>query len=129
MHELSITQALFDLTLREAQSAGVERVAGLEVRVGTLTGIVPDSVRFYFEILSKGSIAEGAALHFEKVMPTARCRQCGTETPLQDAGVEDPAFAYAWLQEFSEMVCPQCGAQDFELVGGHDFALVSIDVE
>ncbi|MCZ7542106.1 MAG: hydrogenase maturation nickel metallochaperone HypA [Anaerolineae bacterium] len=128
MHELSVTQSLFDLTLREAAKAGARRVAGLEVRVGALTGIVPDSVAFYFDLLGKGTIAEGAALRFEKVMPVARCRACGAETPLADSG-DDAPFAYAWLRAFGEMTCPACGGDDFELVGGHEFALVSIDVE
>ncbi len=129
MHELSITQSLFDLTLREAGRAGAQRVTRLEIRVGALTGIVPDSVRFYFEMLGKGSIAEGAELHFERVMPVARCRQCGAETPLKDSAEDEQPFAYAWLQAFSDTDCPACGAQDFALVGGHEFALVSIEVE
>lgn len=131
MHELSITQALVDLTLREAAQAGAQRIARLDLRVGALTGIVPDSVAFYFEILTKDTPAEGAALHFERVMPVARCRQCRAETPIAEDRPDGdaPRFAHAWLQAFAEMTCPACGAQDFELVGGHEFALVSMEVE
>ena len=129
MHELSITQSLFELTLREAERAGAQRVARLDIRVGALTGIVADSVRFYYEMLSKGTLAEGAQLHFERVLPVARCRRCGAETPLHDPDGSEARFAHAWLEAFAALTCPACHADDFELVGGHDFALVSIDVE
>jgi hydrogenase nickel incorporation protein HypA/HybF len=128
VHELSVTQALLDLALHEAEAAGAQRVGALEVRVGALTGIVPDSVAFYFEMLSKGTTAEGAELRFVKVMPSARCRQCGEETTL-DAPDDDTPFAHAWLEAFGSMACAACGSEDFELVGGHDFSLVSLEVE
>jgi hydrogenase nickel incorporation protein HypA/HybF len=128
VHELSVTQALLDLALREAEAAGAKRIGALDVRVGALTGIVPDSVAFYFEMLSKGTTAEDAALRFTKVMPTARCRQCGEETTL-DAPGDDTPFSHAWLETFAGMVCAACGSDDFELVGGHDFSLVSLEVE
>lgn len=129
MHELSVTQSLLDLALQEGRAAGAHQITALDVRVGALTGIVPDSVTFYFEMLSEGTIAEGAELRFEKVFPKARCRECGQQMPLDVSSDEQTRFSYAWLEAFTELVCAQCGGDDFELAGGHEFALVSIEIE
>ncbi|MBN1285670.1 MAG: hydrogenase maturation nickel metallochaperone HypA [Anaerolineae bacterium] len=129
MHELSVTQALIDLAMQEGRAAGARRITALTVRVGALTGIVPESVTFYFEMLGKGTLAEGAELRYEKIFPEARCRRCGHTAPLSAQPDEETRFSYAWLEAFAGMVCAQCGAQDFELIGGHDFALVSIEIE
>jgi Zn finger protein HypA/HybF involved in hydrogenase expression len=49
--------------------------------------------------------------------------------PLDVSSGEQTRFSYAWLEAFTELVCAQCGGDDFELVGGHEFALVSIEIE
>ncbi|NDJ61376.1 MAG: hydrogenase maturation nickel metallochaperone HypA [Chloroflexi bacterium] len=130
MHELSITQALYDLTLDEANGLGANRVTALTVQVGALTAIDPSAVVFYFETMSKGSCAEGALIHFDKVMPTARCQNCHHEMPIPTSATNGSAgFNYAWLQDYNQMVCENCGHQRFELVGGHEFALLSLEIE
>ena len=126
MHELGLTQALFDLAMRHARSAGAGRITALEVRVGALSGIVPDSVSFYFDMIAQDTIAAGAALRYEIVPPIARCRQCGRETRL--AGGENFS-PYDWFEQFNALTCPNCGGQEFELLGGREFALASIDIE
>ena len=113
MHELAITQSMLDLVLEQAEKAGAREVGRINLVIGEMTGVVGDCVQFYFDFLSKGSIAEGAALSF-KVIPTmARCRGC------------DKTFE---LKEF-DWACPYCQGNNMEIIGGKELFVESIEVE
>ncbi|MGD8998651.1 MAG: hydrogenase maturation nickel metallochaperone HypA, partial [Anaerolineae bacterium] len=67
MHELSVTESLLEIALRHAARAGAARITRLNIVVGELSSIVDESVQFYWDIVSRGTMAEGAELHFERV--------------------------------------------------------------
>lgn len=113
MHELSITQSILEIALRHAQKAGAKRITRLNLVIGELSSIVGDSVQFYWDIIGKGTIAEGAALHFERVPATLRCLDCSHTFPLDGR----------------EYACPACGSERIAVAGGDDFRLESIEVE
>lgn len=112
MHELGIVQQIVDQAVARAQAAGAGRITGLNLVVGALSDISPESVQFYFDLVSKGTPAAGAQLSFRQVQPAMRCRTCGA--------------AFAWTPE--QETCPQCGSTRFELIRGREFYLESIDV-
>jgi hydrogenase nickel incorporation protein HypA/HybF len=113
MHELPITQAILTLALETAQRAGARRIAGIDLVVGDLSSIVDDSVQFYFDVLSQGTPAAGAALRFRREAATLACPACGhreqTHPPLPRA-------------------CPTCGGSRLEITGGQAFFVQSIEV-
>ena len=74
MHELAITQSVVDAVIERTGSAPV---AGVRLRVGRLAGVVPDALRFCFELVTAGTPLEGAALEFEQPEGRGRCRTCG----------------------------------------------------
>ena len=113
MHELSITQSMLDLVLKQAKEAGAKEVEKINLVIGEMTGIGDESVRFYFNLLNKGTIAEGASLSFKTVATTARCRSCDNAFRFQESG---------WT-------CPACGNNDLEIIGGRELSVESIDVE
>ena len=113
MHELSITQSLLEIALRHAERASAQRITRLNLVIGELTSIVDDSVQFYWDIVSRDTIAEGAELHFERVPGILRCLGCGHSFPLDGR-------SYA---------CPVCGENQVVPVGGDDFRLESIEVD
>lgn len=129
MHELAITQALFDLALSEAEAAGVARVTGLSVQVGVLSGIDPAAVVFYFEMMSRNTSLAGVRIDFEKVMPVAHCLRCRHQQVLTAPTNAAAAGSHAWLSDYNSLICPNCAGDDFELVGGHEFALLSLEAE
>ncbi len=113
MHELSVTQSILDVALAHAQRAGATRILRISLAVGELSGIVGESVQFYFDFLSKETMAEGAELVFRHVPARFRCLDCGAE---YEPGGPD------WT-------CPQCGALRPIAVGGRELLVESIEVE
>jgi hydrogenase nickel incorporation protein HypA/HybF len=113
MHELSVTESLLKLTLRHAEQANATRVTGLNIVVGRLASIVDDSVQFYWDIISKDTLAEGARLNFRRIPIELECLNCGQR---YNPGEED--FA-----------CPQCKSERIKILAGEEFYLDSIEVE
>ena len=109
MHELSLMSNLLE---HAVASAGGAPICALRVRVGPLSGIVVDALRFAFEALAPGTPAAGARLDVEETAPAFHCPRCG-------ADYETPVGAYQ---------CPGCGAAEGELRGGHELELISIEV-
>jgi hydrogenase nickel incorporation protein HypA/HybF len=113
MHELAVTQSMLDLVLEEARKVGAGRIQKINLVIGNLSGIVGDSVEFYFQFLSKDTMAQGATLAFESVPTRARCRDCEAVFELEEV---------CWS-------CPGCGNSSLEIVGGNELYVDSIDVE
>jgi hydrogenase nickel incorporation protein HypA/HybF len=114
MHELSVTQSILGIALRHAEKAGARRILAINLVVGELTGFVDDSIQFYFDFLSKETLAQGAQLNIERIAPCARCRACGAEYAPPDSRL--------WA-------CPECEALGGEVVAGREFSVSSIEIE
>ena len=113
MHELAITQDMFDLIIEQAEKAEAKKIGKVNLVIGELTGVVGDCVRFYFDFISKGTLAEGATLSFIAVPPKAQCQDCSE------------IFE---LKEF-EWTCPHCGGRSLSIVAGKELFIESIEVE
>ena len=113
MHELSVTQSVLEIALRHAERAGARRITRLNLVIGELASIVDDSVQFYWDFVSRDTIAAGATLHFERVPGTLRCLACSHTFPLNGR----------------DYACPVCGEKRVIAAGGDDFRLESIEVE
>jgi hydrogenase nickel incorporation protein HypA/HybF len=113
MHEAAITEQLLELTLRYAEEAGAVKVTRLNLVIGEFSSVVGESVEFYFEIMAKGGIAEGAELHFERVPGLLVCLACEKQFPMRDYDGQ----------------CPFCGEIRVQVADGDQFRLDSIEVE
>lgn len=113
MHELGVTESIASICLRHAQANGARRVLRVNVKLGELTGIVDHYVAFYWDMVTKDSIAEGSELSFTKVPTKAYCPACSEE------------FA---VEEF-DLTCPKCGKADADLISGREFMVESIEIE
>ena len=67
MHELPVTENLLEIAVRHANKAGAIRILGLHLVIGDLASIIDDSIQFYWEIIAKGTLGEGAKLHFKRI--------------------------------------------------------------
>ncbi len=109
MHELSVSSAVLDTVLKHA--AG-RRVTVVSLRVGHLRQVVPDSLAFYFELVSRETLCEGARLEQELVPARLRCEGCGNEWDPEDA----------WFR------CTGCGGPG-AVIAGNELEVESIEVE
>ena len=114
MHELPVTESILEVAIEAAQNAAASRILSISLVIGDLSSIVDDSVQFYFDILSKGTLAEGAELLFRREPAQARCLACGHEFK-----VSPPLVRY----------CPECNQAQLQVTGGKEFYLESIEVE
>ena len=76
MHELGITQEIVAIVSERARGRKVRRVV---LEIGKLTAVLPDALRFCFDLCNRGTPAEGAELEIIETRGRARCRQCGSE--------------------------------------------------
>jgi hydrogenase nickel incorporation protein HypA/HybF len=124
MHELSVAQAIVDTATRHADG---RRVTLVTLRLGTLRQVVPNSLTFYFEIVARDTLCEGAELELELVAARLRCPDCAFEwdpapPPLATHG---PIERVPALPTFR---CPDCGAPGAVEAGG-ELEVESIEVE
>ncbi|SHE76182.1 hydrogenase nickel incorporation protein HypA/HybF [Caldanaerobius fijiensis DSM 17918] len=112
MHELSVTQALVDMAVSEAAKAGATSIDKINIVVGELTGIVGESVQFYFELISAGTLAEGAQLSFRYVPAEFHCDKCG----------------YNYNRNGFSFRCPKCGNAGVITKRGNELYIENIEV-
>jgi hydrogenase nickel incorporation protein HypA/HybF len=107
VHELSITQSVVEAVTRRMGAAKVRRV---RLEVGRLSGLVPDSVRFCFELVAAGTTCEGALVEIDEPCGYARCRTCGLEF---ETGDVLPLCA--------------CGSADVAVEGGRELRIREVE--
>jgi hydrogenase nickel incorporation protein HypA/HybF len=113
MHELSIVSGLLSTVLEKAEEHKARAITLVKLKVGRLSGVVPDLLVSAFEMYKKGTIAEPAVLVIDLLPFRVRCRACGAEA------VRDE-FTFA---------CPSCGAADLEILQGTELVLERIEAE
>ena len=112
MHEVSIMEGAVRMAVDAAKSAGASRVLALRLRVGTLSGAVPEALRFAFDVVCRDTIAEGASLEMESVPAAGWCPVCHEE--FQCAG---------FISE-----CPRCQNLNGELRRGRELEISSVEI-
>jgi hydrogenase nickel incorporation protein HypA/HybF len=113
MHELPVTEALLKLALEHADKAGARLITDIHIEVGELSSYVDDSVQFFWDIISQGTKAEGATLHFKRVPLQMLCSDC--EHLFRPGG--------------KTFTCPECGSEKVIVVKGQGLNLVALDIE
>lgn len=121
MHEMPYTQAILEMAVKEA---GGKPIRTIYLRIGALSAIVPASMEYFFDVLKKGTDAEGAALVFEIAPITLTCRNCGREMELPYTPTMNPrqTLAAAYAKGCS------CGQKDLKLTGGLSCDMTGIAV-
>jgi hydrogenase nickel incorporation protein HypA/HybF len=122
MHEMTVTQGLLNMAL---EHAGGRRVTEIYMQVGQLSPVVPESVELFFDYLSKGTLAEGAKLHFDIVPIEMTCLDCKQKADLSEWGDERPQLVMA---KALARGCT-CGSKSLRVTSGVSFGMVSLEVE
>ena len=109
MHELGITQNIVAIVAEQAQGTKVRRVL---LEIGKLSAIMPDAIRFCFDICSQDTVLQGATLEILETPGLAKCRQCGAEIPLE--------------KPFGSC---RCGSKQLDLIAGEELKIKEIEIE
>jgi len=114
MHEMAIVQSMLAILEDQARRHGATRIIAVNLEFGVLTAVVPSAIEFGFEIVSKGSLAEGACLNISIIPVKALCQECHKEITMNDY---DP-------------FCPACGSAALRIVEGRDeMRVASMEIE
>ena len=114
MHEMGIAMQVVEIAAASIpEHLKNSRVQGVYLKIGKLSSVVPDSLRFCFDIVSKDSAIAGATLYIEEIPVTARCKSCDNHWT-----ITGPAFS-----------CTRCSSGKIELISGQELNISSIEIE
>lgn len=108
MHELAIAERLVDAVRQRLPG---QRITCVRLEIGALSGVVADSVRFCFDLVTEGTTLEGARLEIAQPPAVCHCRVCGTDF--------EPDGPVA--------LCP-CGSAEVTVLTGQDLTITSVQV-
>jgi hydrogenase nickel incorporation protein HypA/HybF len=113
MHEMGIAMQIIEITTASIPADMQHvRVARVNLKVGKLAAIVPDSLRFCFEIAAQETPLAGAELVIEELPVVARCNDCDTE----------------WTINGPDFICQKCKSGSIQLISGRELDIESIEV-
>ena len=113
MHEMALCRSIIDMIDEQAAAQGFRTVKTIRLIIGTLSHVEPEALEFGFDVASRGTLAEGAALEIERPGGQAFCMVCETTVPL--------------AQRFDP--CPQCGGHQLVVTAGEEMRVKELEVE
>jgi hydrogenase nickel incorporation protein HypA/HybF len=112
MHELSIARSVLDLVEGAARREEVRRVERIRLRIGVRSAVEPEALRFCFDAVARGTVAEEAHLELETEPAQGNCRACARVSV---------------VHEFPSP-CPACAAWALDLSGGEGIRVSELEV-
>lgn len=106
-------ESALGLAVEHARGAGALRICAIRLRIGALSGVVPEALRFAFEALAPGTLAEGAEMSIDPVPARFWCASCEREFEAADMLAQ----------------CPGCGHVSRELRAGREMELACLEIE
>jgi hydrogenase nickel incorporation protein HypA/HybF len=113
MHEMSLARSIVDLIEEQRQRAGFARVRRIRIAIGQLATVDARALEFGFDVVARGSAAEGAALAIERPAGRAYCTDCAETVEI--ASRADP--------------CPLCAGHRWVVVAGEELRVVDLEVD
>ena len=113
MHELSIVASLFEILEEKAKEKKAKKILSVKLKVGALSGVVPEFLETAFNIYKEDTIAAESKLEIEEVPLKIRCQQCGTEIVKDDI----------------VFICDKCDSRELKTLSGTELLLEKIEVE
>jgi len=113
MHEMSISESLIEIVEEEGRKHGFSKVRSVTVELGVLGHVEPEALRFCFDAVTRGTVAEGARLDICVIAGEGYCLDCGRTVPL--------------MERFG--ACPFCGAYHVQMTAGDDLRIRELEVD
>lgn len=112
MHEMSLAEGVLQLIEDAARAQQFNRVTTVWLEIGQLAGVEIEAMKFCFDAVTRGSLAEGAALEIVATPGSGWCMQCSESVPL--------AEVYG--------ACPLCGSYQVTVAGGTEMRVKELEV-
>jgi len=112
MHELALTEGIRRVLEAEAERQAFTQVRTVWLELGTLSHAEPEAIRFCFDMVMKGTLAEGARMEIIRTPGKGWCMACSTEIPL--------------AQRFDP--CPRCGGHQVQVTDGDAMRIKELEV-
>ena len=113
MHELSIAQNMIEIVKDHAEKLHATRVSEVELDIGTISGVIPETLEFALDIAVKGTIMEGAKIKMNIFNAKAKCLSCEKDFEVEDIYT----------------LCPHCSSLQFDIIQGKELKVKSIKIE
>lgn len=113
MHEMSLCESILQTLEQQAEIQHYRRVNRVWLEIGALAGVEIDALRFSFDIVVKGSLADSAKLEIIEIPGQAWCAPCGKTVTVQ-----------ALYDQ-----CPHCGNHPLQVTGGDQMRIKELEVE
>lgn len=112
MHEMALATSMLEIVEGTAHDVGAARVSAVWLEIGALSQVEPDALRFCFDVVTRGSLADRARLEILITPGTAWCMPCGATVALPALGAP----------------CPQCGTYQLTVSTGEAMRVKEIEV-
>ena len=112
MHELSIAQNVLGI-IRDKFTDKPVRISQINMKIGSLTCILPESLTFCFDSIKKDSVVANSKLNIEILAGLGHCDYCRDDVSL----------------EMLTTVCPQCARPDLKIIQGQELQITSVEIE
>lgn len=120
MHEISIAGAIIDSVLECAKKNDAKKVEEVFIEIGELTALNPGQLKFIFETITKGTVAEGAKYDIKIVKPQINCRKCSYSGNIE---------FFEKLHFFLPIIkCPECNDADIDIIAGRECCVKKIKI-
>lgn len=113
MHEMALCEGILQILEENAESQGFKKIKIVWLEIGAFAGIELDAMRFNFDVVTKGTLAEHAQLEIIEIPAEAWCMQCSKTVQIK--------------QRFD--ACPVCGRYQLQVTGGEQMKITQLEVE
>ena len=113
MHEMSLCEGVLQILEDNAVKQGYQKVTTVWLEIGALSGVEIDAMRFGFDAVTRGTLADSAKLEIIRVPGQAWCMQCAKTVTVE--------------QRFD--ACPDCGSYQLQVTGGEEMKIKELEVE
>jgi len=113
MHELSIVANLFEILEEKAKEHKAKKIVFIKLKVGKLSGVLPEFLETAFNFYRKDTIANKATLEMDEVPLKVKCQQCKTESTKDN-------FIF---------ICPRCSSRELKTLAGTELFLEKLEFE
>jgi hydrogenase nickel incorporation protein HypA/HybF len=108
MHEIQVMESILDIALKHAKRSHVKKIVSIHLEIGELSDLEDEWIQYYFDLLSKNTIARDAKLNIKKMPIVVQCDKCKMKYNVKK-------------EEIGDAACPGCHCQACTLISGSEY--------